>query len=80
MEGKGLNNCMSPSHGPCANFQFGLCISANSIININTSNSLQKSKKQFASRQKMSIDRQGPGSSLGYTSMFNIFILKRIDK
>ena len=40
---------MSP---PYADFQLGLWISANSIVNINTAKSLLKRRNQFASRQK----------------------------
>ena len=47
IEGKGLNNCMSPTRGPCADFQ-----SANSVGNITTAKSLQKSRTLFASIQK----------------------------
>ena len=36
----------------CVDFQLGLWISANSVGNINKAKSLQKSRKQFASRQK----------------------------
>ena len=49
----GLNNCMSPRRGPCANFQLGLRISANSVANFNTATSLHYCTKQFASRRKM---------------------------
>ena len=40
--------------GPCADFQLGLRISANSVANINTAKSLQKIRKQFACKRKRS--------------------------
>ena len=40
---------MSPTRRPYADFQLGLWLSANSVGNINTAKSLQKSKKPFAS-------------------------------
>ena len=39
--GRGYNNCMSPPYAPSA--ELGLWVSANSIVNITTANSLQKS-------------------------------------
>ena len=62
---KGLNNCMSPPPEPCPD-QFGLLISANSIGNICTAKSLQKSREQFASRRKRS-PTMDPGSCMSYT-------------
>ena len=64
---------MSPPRGLCADFQLGLWILANSIVNINTAKSLQKSGKQFASRRKW-FPRLGPGSCLGYTSTYTCCI------
>ena len=43
--GKVLNNCLFPTRGSCADFQLSLWISANSVGNINTAKSLQKSRK-----------------------------------
>ena len=50
--------------GQSDDFQLDLWISANSV-GINTTNSLQKSRKKFVSRRKRS-PLQGPGSYLGY--------------
>ena len=50
--GKGLSNCMSPPRAPCADFQSGIRISANSVGNIDTAKSQQKSIKQFAADGK----------------------------
>ena len=52
---------------------------ANNIGNIYTAKSLQKSRKQFAIRQKR-YPRQGPGSCLCYTSILITFIGKVITK
>ena len=60
--------------GPCADFQLGLWISANSVVNITTANLLQNSRKQFASRRKRSSTLD-PGSCLGYTSIHLLFII-----
>ena len=40
--------------GPCSDLLLGLWISANSIVDINTAKSLQKSRKQFVSKRKRS--------------------------
>ena len=63
---------MSPSRGACADFQFGFWNSTNSVGYINTAKSLQKSRKQFASRRKRSSPF-GPVSCLGYTYILNGF-------
>ena len=76
---KDFNNCMSPLRGSSINFQLCLWISANNIGNINTAKSLQKSRKQFAIRQKR-YPRQGPGSCLCYTSLLITFIGKLNNK
>ena len=64
---------MSSPREPCSDFQFCPWISANSIVNINTATSLQKSWKQFASKRKRSL-RQGPCSNLGFKSILNTYI------
>ena len=66
--------CVPNPRGPCANFQLGLWISANSVVNITTAKSLQNSRKQFASRRKRSSTLD-PGSCLGYTSMLDTSIV-----
>ena len=60
-----------PTPWTLADFQLGLCISANSVKNFNSAKSIQKSRKQFASRRKRSptLDL---GSCLGYTSILVI--------
>ena len=60
---------MSPPRGPYADFQFGLWKSTNSVGNINTAKSLQKSRKQFVSRRKRSLTG-GSRQLSGYTSIF----------
>ena len=45
---------MSPPREPFANFRLCLLIATNIVANINTSKSLQKRRKQFASRRKSS--------------------------
>ena len=62
--GDGVNNCMFQTHRPCNDFQLDFLISDNSVANINTTKSLQKSRKQFASRRKRS-PTLNPGSLLG---------------
>ena len=59
---------MSPSRGPCADFQLGLWKSTNCVGNINTAKSLQKSWKQFASRRNRS-------PRLGSCSQYLLIIL-----
>ena len=71
--GHGINSCMS-----CENLQLGLWISANSIQNINTAKSLQKNRKQFASRRK-GYPQLEPGSCLGYTPILtHLFLLTNL--
>ena len=41
---------MIKPHGPFADFQLGLWISANSVGNINTANMQQKNRKWYAKR------------------------------
>ena len=68
--GQVLDNCTSTGWGPCAEFQKGLWMSANSVGNTNTAKSLQKSKNKFASRRKKSQPLE-PGSFWGYTLYIN---------
>ena len=58
--------------GPNTNFQLGLRKSANSVGNITTAKSLQKSRKQFYRRQERYLPLE-PGSCPGYT-----YILKHL--
>ena len=58
---------LNPRCGDSVLFLLGLWISANSVGNINTAKSLQKNRKKFASRPKMSHSL-GPFSCLSYTS------------
>ena len=58
----------SKKWGLSAVFQLDLWIPANSVRNVNTAKSLQKSRRQFASRRKRSPTLD-PGSCLGYTSI-----------
>ena len=51
-EGPGLNNCMSPFRGPCADFPLVLCISANSVSNINTAKWLQRAEINLLAGEK----------------------------
>ena len=46
---------MSPTRWPCADFQFGLWISANNVGNINTAKSLQKKTER-----NLMADEKGP--------------------
>ena len=57
---------MSPPSEPCTDFQLSLCISTNSVGNINTAKWLQKNRKQIANTGSRY-------SCLGYTFIF-IFI------
>ena len=50
---------MSPSQGPLAENQLGLLKSTKSVGNITTTKSLQKSRKQFASRRIRSLEKEG---------------------
>ena len=69
---KGINNCMSPYQGNCWLSIRSLKISVGNII---TAKSLQKSRKQFASRRKRSPPLE-PGSCLGYISILIHLFLK----
>ena len=60
---------MSPPRGPCADFQFGFLKSAYCVGNINTAKSLQKSRKQIASRGKRS-----PTLDIGSYLDYNIYV------
>ena len=53
--GSRSNNLMSPPQKHCVDLQLGLLKSTNSVGNINTAKTLQKSRKQFASRRKRSL-------------------------
>ena len=65
---------MPQPHGPCDDLKLSLGILANSVRNISTAKSIQKSRKQFASRQKRSQPLE-PGSCLGYKS--NTYTLQK---
>ena len=68
---------MSLYQTPCADFKLGLWKSTNSVSNINTAKSLQKSRKQFTYRQKGPY--QGDPVSCLVIHLYYKFIVKVIE-